>query len=135
SPEPVVIALAGVPVATSGPMRVPDRRPFVARFLDARIPPGMLTRHHSHQVPEACYVADGAQRDETTDANAQLGTGEGYHLDAERATQHGAGAVPRRRAMDGPDARLDANRLLQRPRRSYAIFGGLSRRNSLPRSL
>ncbi len=82
SPEPVVTALAGEPVAAIGPMRVPGGRPFVARFLEARFPPGMMTRNHSHQGPEAFYVVDGVQCVETSEAKVLLGTGEGYHFDA-----------------------------------------------------
>lgn len=62
-------------VAAVGPMRLPEGRPMMARFLESHFPPGMRTRVHSHPGPEGFYVVAGEQCMDTPTDRRKIGAG------------------------------------------------------------
>lgn len=65
-------------VARVGPLRLAQRGPHVARFIESVFPPGMLTRVHAHSGPEAFYVVDGVQCMETPTDRRRVRAGDTY---------------------------------------------------------
>jgi quercetin dioxygenase-like cupin family protein len=56
---------SGERVALVGPLPVTAGERYVARYMEARFPPGMTTPAHRHGGPEAWYVLSGSQCLET----------------------------------------------------------------------
>lgn len=69
-------ARGGRHVATVGPMRTLSSLPQTASFMEAMFTPGMRSRVHTHQGPEAWVVLEGEQCLETPEGKIRVGAGE-----------------------------------------------------------
>ena len=69
-------ARGGRHVATVGPMYTLSSLPQTASFMEAMFTPGMRSRVHTHQGPEAWVVLEGEQCLETPEGKIRVGAGE-----------------------------------------------------------
>jgi len=58
---------SGRRVAVIGPLLIPTKKSYTARYLEAVFTPGMRAHAHEHSGPEAFYVVSGTQYLETSD--------------------------------------------------------------------
>ena len=69
-------AQGGRHVATVGPMHTLSSVPQTASFMEAMFTPGMRSRVHTHEGPEAWVVLEGEQCLETPEGKIRVGAGE-----------------------------------------------------------
>lgn len=69
-------ARGGRHVATVGPLHTLSSLPQTASFMEAMFTPGMRSRVHTHQGPEAWVVLEGEQCLETPEGEIRVGAGE-----------------------------------------------------------